>query len=357
MHLEQQIAQLLIVGFAGDSLAPDSQIALDLRELALGGVILFERLLATKSRDNNILSAEQTKKLCDDLQDCAGRNLLIAVDQEGGMVSRFKAERDFPTTDSAARLGQGRDPAATLDSALRTASMLASMGINLNLAPVVDLNLFADNPIIGKYERSFSSDPIEVSRHAGAWIDAHRQCGILSCLKHFPGHGSSAADSHLGFVDISETWQPIELEPYRELIAGGRADTVMVGHLFNSRLDNQLPATLSRPTIDDLLRRELGFTGPVITDDMQMRAITDHYGLAEATVMALTAGADIIIIGNNLHYDPLIVRKVVHHIARAVRDGNLAEERLLEAWQRVQGLKGILHRYSPCKQTTHQPTQ
>jgi len=357
MHLEQQIAQLLIVGFAGNCLAPDSQIALDLREMALGGVILFERLLATKSRDNNILSAQQTKKLCKDLQDCAGGNLLIAVDQEGGMVSRFKAERGFPTTESAAQLGQERDPAATHDSALKTANMLANMGINLNLAPVVDLNLFADNPIISRYERSFSSDPIEVSRHAGAWIDAHRQHGILSCLKHFPGHGSATADSHLGFVDISETWQPIELEPYRELIASGRADTVMVGHLFNSHFDNQLPATLSRPTIDGLLRQDLGFSGPVITDDMQMRAITDHYGLAEATVMALTAGADIIIIGNNLHYDPLIVRNVVRHIARAVRDGKLAEERILEAWQRVQELKGILHRCTPCKRTTHQPTR
>ena len=118
----------------------------------------------------------------------------------------------------------------------------------------------------------------------------------------------------------------------------------MVGHLFNRHLDDHLPATLSRPTIAGLLRHDLGFSGPVITDDMQMRAITDHYGLAQATVMALTAGADIIIIGNNLHYDPLIARKLVTHILAAVRDGLLAEERIVEAWQRVQGLKRIINR-------------
>jgi beta-N-acetylhexosaminidase len=357
MRLEQQIAQLLIVGFAGNRLSPTSQLALDLKETGLGGVILFDRLIASNTKDNNILSTEQTSSLCRDLQEFAGGDLLIAVDQEGGRVSRFKAERGFPTTDSAARLGLSKDPAATRDSALQTAGMLAGMGINLNLAPVVDLNLREDNPIISRYERSFGRDPAEVSLHAAAWVDAHRQHGILSCLKHFPGHGSSATDSHLGFVDISETWDPIELQPYRDLIGSGRADIVMAGHLFNSRIDRHLPATLSRPTIDGLLRHDLGFSGPVITDDMQMRAITDHYGLAEATVMALTAGADIIIIGNNLQHDPLIARKIIRHITGAVREGDLAEERISEAWQRVQDLKRKIHRDIPCNQTVHQPTR
>ena len=357
MRLEQQIAQLLIIGFAGDRLSLTSQLALDLKETGLGGVILFDRLLANNTRDNNILSAEQTGTLCKDLQECAGGDLLIAVDQEGGRVSRFKAERGFPTTDSAARLGLSKDPAVTRDSALQTADMLAGMGINLNLAPVVDLDLREDNPIISRFERSFARDQAEVSLHAAAWIDAHRQHGILSCLKHFPGHGSSAVDSHLGFVDISETWDPIELEPYRALIDSGRADIVMAGHLFNSRIDRHLPATLSRPTIDGLLRHELGFSGPVITDDMQMRAITDHYGLAEAIVMALTAGADIIIIGNNLQHDPLIARKIISHVIGAVMEGDLAEERISEAWQRVQELKRTIHRDIPCKQTVHKPTR
>jgi beta-N-acetylhexosaminidase len=344
MHLEQQIAQLLIVGFKGDSLIPGSRLAEDLGKRALGGVILFDRLLAERLAHNNIRTAEQTAKLCADLQDCAGGNLLIAVDQEGGMVSRFKAERGFPTTVSAASLGKLEDCGNTRLNAVCTAEMLGYLGVNINLAPVVDLNLRDDNPIISRYERSFSSDPEAVSRHARVWIDAHRQRGILSCLKHFPGHGSSLEDSHLGFVDISETWQENELTPYRILLANGTIDAVMIGHLFNDRIDPLLPATLSAATIGGLLRHDLGFTGTVITDDMQMKAITDRFGLAEACVMALTAGADIIIIGNNLEHDPEIVEKTVARISQAVRDGRLSEARILEAWHRVNNLKTFIHR-------------
>ena len=339
MDLEQQIAQLLITGFKGDRLLPDSTLAADLRDRRLGGVILFDRLLAEGLPDNNIRSAGQTARLCADLQQCAGGDLLIAVDQEGGMVSRFKAERGFPVTASAARLGISALPEATESAAGQTAGMLAGMGINLNLAPVVDLDLEPDNPIIGRYQRSFSADPAVVCRHAAAWINAHRRRGVLCCLKHFPGHGSATADSHLGFVDISDSWREDELLPYRRLIAGGQADLIMVGHLFNRHLDPLLPATLSAAVIDGLLRRDLGFTGAVITDDLQMRAITDRYGLVEACVMALTAGADSIIVGNNLEHDPAIVATLVAGIMQAVRQGRLNGRRIDEAWRRVRTLK------------------
>lgn len=339
MDLEQQIAQLLITGFKGDRLLPDSTLAADLRDRRLGGVILFDRLLAEGLPDNNIRSAGQTARLCADLQQCAGGDLLIAVDQEGGMVSRFKAERGFPVTASAARLGISPLPEETQSAAGQTAGMLAGMGINLNLAPVVDLDLEPDNPIIGRYQRSFSADPAVVCRHAAAWINAHRRRGVLCCLKHFPGHGSATADSHLGFVDISDSWREDELLPYRRLIAGGQADLIMVGHLFNRHLDPLLPATLSAAVIDGLLRRDLGFTGAVITDDLQMRAITDRYGLMEACVMALTAGADSIIIGNNLEHDPAIVATLVAGIMQAIRQGRLNGRRIDEAWRRVCKLK------------------
>ncbi len=344
MDLPQQIAQLLIVGFKGDRLLPDSTLAADLRDRALGGVILFDRLLAEKRADNNIVSATQTARLCAELQDCAGGRLLIAVDQEGGMVSRFKAERGFPVTASAGCLGRSGDVGLTAINAACTAEMLSTLGINLNLAPVVDLDVENDNPIIGRYQRSFAADPAVVGRHATAWITAHRRRRILTCLKHFPGHGSALADSHLGFVDISAAWREEELVPYRTLIADGMADLVMVGHLFNSRIDPLLPATLSLAAIDGLLRRDLGFDGAVITDDLQMRAITDRYGLAEACVMALTAGADILIIGNNLQYDPLIVGTLIARIVEAVRQGRLAEERIHTAWQRVRKLQNFIHR-------------
>jgi beta-N-acetylhexosaminidase len=344
MDLKQQIAQLLIAGFKGDRLQPDSTLAADLRDRRLGGVILFDRLLAEKLPDNNIRSPEQTARLCADLQDCAGGDLLIAVDQEGGMVSRFRPERGFPVTASAGRLGSSPTTAETARAADQTAEMLAGLGINLNLAPVVDLDIEPDNPIIGRYQRSFSADPSVVCRHAEAWIDAHRRRGILCCLKHFPGHGSARADSHLGFVDISDSWREDELLPYRNLIDCGKADLVMIGHLFNLRLDPLLPATLSAATIDGLLRRGLGFAGAVITDDMQMRAITGRYGLVEACVMALTAGADSIIVGNNLEHDPLIVDGLTTGIMQAVRQGRLSEQRIEEAWRRIRKLKHCIAR-------------
>jgi len=344
MDLAHKIAQLLIVGFKGDRLLPNSTLAADLRDRALGGVILFDRHLATKNPDNNIISATQTARLCAELQDCAGGRLLIAVDQEGGMVSRFKAERGFPVTATARHLGESGDAGLTAITAACTAEMLSTLGINLNLAPVVDLDLETANPIIGRYQRSFAADPAVVGRHAAAWVTAHRRRRILTCLKHFPGHGSSRADSHLGFVDISATWREEELAPFRTLIAEGMADLVMVGHLFHRRIDPRLPATLSPAAIDGLLRRDLGFDGAVITDDMQMRAVTDRYGLAEACVMALTAGADIIIIGNNLEYDPLIVGRITAVIVEAVRQGRLAEARIDAAWHQVMKLQTFIHR-------------
>lgn len=166
----------------------------------------------------------------------------------------------------------------------RLAATLADLGIGLNMAPVVDLCSNPDNPVIAKYERCFSADPNQVSAQAAAYIDAHHQLGVLTTLKHFPGHGSSRSDSHQGFTDITTTWSETELIPYRCLIAGGRVDAIMTAHVFNARLDDCYPATLSKNVITGLLRGELGFDGVVISDDMQMGAIVDHFGFETAIV-------------------------------------------------------------------------
>jgi beta-N-acetylhexosaminidase len=213
--------------------------------------------------------------------------------------------------------------------------MLAELGINCNFAPVVDLNTNPLNPVIGAIERSFSEDPAVVARHAAAWIEVHRKRGILSCLKHFPGHGSSTADSHLGFVDISDSWEPRELDPYRILLQQDMADLVMTGHLFNSNLDGDHPATLSAPTIDGLLRTRLGYQGVVVSDDMQMRAISDHYGFEEAVCRSLAAGVDMLVFGNNLEVDPDICPKAIRAIESGIARGILSEERLLKSLERV----------------------
>jgi len=339
MNIEDKIGQLFLLGFQGDNIDATHPVANDIRHRNLGGVIFFDRALANKRDTNNIISASQVKALTTTLQEFADTPLLIAVDQEGGKVRRLKPEMGFPATASAAVLGQKNDRTLTAIHALATADTLQSMGINLNLAPVVDLGSFPENPVISQLERAFSPSAAVVNVHAGEWITAHSRRNVLSCLKHFPGHGSSRTDSHLGFTDITDTWQAEELQPYKDLIANGLADAIMTGHLFHRELDSDYPATLSPRIIGNLLRQELQFSGVVISDDLQMKAITSRYGLEEAACLALAAGVDLLIIGNNLDYDPDILTRLVPAILKAIHAGMLREGRIHEAWERVQTFK------------------
>lgn len=339
MDIEQKIGQLFLIGFQGDHIDASHPVVADISRRNLGGVVLFDRLLAKKQDYNNITSASQVKALTSSLQGFGRTPLLIGVDQEGGRVCRLKPEKGFPATASAAELGQKNDRTLTTIHAMTTAATLQAMGINFNLAPVIDINVFPENPVISRLERSFSPSHAIVSAHASEWIKAHHELGILTCLKHFPGHGSSRADSHLGFTDITETWDAAELQPYKELIASDLVDAIMTGHLFHKGLDPIHPATLSANIIGKLLRQDLQFSGPVISDDLQMKAITDKYSLAEAACLALGAGVDLLIIGNNLDYDPDALARIIPAIRLAIDSGKLSEERINEAWERVQQLK------------------
>ncbi|MFP7753165.1 glycoside hydrolase family 3 protein [Thermodesulfobacteriota bacterium B35] len=295
----RDIGRMFMVGFEGCTVGEDHWLVQALvRGEGPGGVILFDRNVDGSIQ--NIRDPGQLQDLTRTLQGYAGGSLLIAVDQEGGRVCRLKEEDGFPPTPSAAEMGRG-EAAGTRRRAERMAATLAGVGINLNLAPVVDLDLNPDNPIIGRYERSFAADPATVTRHAAAFITAHHGHGIACCLKHFPGHGSGGADSHLGFVDVTSRWRRSELEPFAALIRLGLADAVMTAHVVQSDLDTRaLPATLSPRIIRGLLRRQLGFAGVVISDDLQMRAISDRWGYGEAVAMAVRAGVDLLIVGNNL---------------------------------------------------------
>lgn len=333
------IGQLFIIGFKGNTLSDSDVIYQDIQKRSLGGVILFDRHLATKSTTNNITSQVQLASLTRQLQEASATKLFIAVDQEGGKVNRFRQEFGFQQTSSAATLGATTDTNLTEKHASQTAMMLKSSGINLNLAPVVDLNSNNQNPIIGLVDRSFSADFNTVTQHASAWINEHRKAGIGCCLKHFPGHGSSDKDSHLGFVDITESWKESELEPYKQLIEMSLVDAVMVGHLYNKNIDSDFPATLSEKTITGILREKLKFEGAVISDDLQMKAITEKYGLAEACIAAINAGVDLIIIGNNLEYDPDMYTTLYNAVVEAVDNGTISENTIRGAHKRVQRLK------------------
>lgn len=337
--LHQIIGQLFIVGFKGETISPTDPIYEDIAEGGLGGVILFDRHLATGSAVNNITGEKQLRNLTHQLQSLSAEKLFIAVDQEGGRVNRFRDEFGFAQTPPAARLGKADNTSETKKTGAQIAEMLKGCGLNLNLAPVADLNSNKDNPIIGGVERSFSVDGHTVAQHAIAWINSHRERGILTCLKHFPGHGSSKSDSHLGFVNISKSWDKSELLPYKLLTEAEMVDMVMVGHLYNENIDPLYPATLSKETVDNLLRKRMGFNGVVISDDMQMKAITNEYGLEEACIRAIGAGVDLIIIGNNLNYDPQIFSKVKNAVVSAVESGTLIEEQVRKAYRRIQKLK------------------
>jgi len=343
-QLEYKIAQMLMVGFRGTQLTDSDPIVRDIRDYGLGGAILFDYDMVLRQYGRNITSPAQLRALTAQLQSYAtDQPLFIAVDQEGGRVVRLKERYGFPATVSAQYLGSCNDLELTRRYAFSMADTLAENGLNVNFAPVVDLNVNPDNPVIGQLGRSFSADPDVVMAHSWEMIRAHDYNWTDTCLKHFPGHGSSTGDSHMGFVDVTDTWSEIELEPYRGLIRQGRCRMVMTAHIFNARLDPIYPATLSSAIITGILREKIGFDGVIVTDDMQMGAIEQHYSFDHAIERAIAAGADIIVIGNNLRYEPDIVPDTIALIRNLVYAGAISEQRIDQSYARIMAMKALMH--------------
>ncbi|MDD4648592.1 MAG: glycoside hydrolase family 3 protein [Desulfoplanes sp.] len=345
--LDTMIGQMLMVGFRGTAVNATSPIVQDIRDRHLGTVILFDYDVALHHPQRNISSPEQVECLVTELKKYADIPLLVAVDQEGGHVSRLKEKYGFPASTSAADLGRHNDPSITEKAGALTGKTLARVGINWDLAPVVDVNTNPDCPVIGKLDRSFSPDPYIVITQAKAFITGLHSTGVLSCLKHFPGHGSSMTDSHMGLTDVSGTWSPTELIPYKQMIAARTCDAIMSAHIFNTHLDPDLPATLSPQILTELLRNQLGFTGVILTDDMQMGAIHKHYDFKQAIAQAITAGADMLVFGNNLQYDPNVTRKAIAAIKELVQSGKISQSRIKASFDRIMKLKTKLQAMNP----------
>lgn len=337
--LEEKIGQMIMVGFRGTAVDDAPAVADDIEAGRIGGVVIFDYDVPTGQYGRNIISPEQVRRLTADLQARAPVPLFIAVDQEGGRVSRLKEACGFPFTPSQRALGRIDDTSMTRAAAGITADALIAAGININFAPVVDLDRNPMNPVIGGLERSFSADPAVVIRHARVMIGTYRRKGVISTLKHFPGHGSSDADSHEGFVDVTGLWSEEELIPFATLIQEGRADLVMTAHLFNETIDPVLPATLSRATIDSLLRGRLGYDGVVISDDLQMKALRDCYGFTETVERAVLAGVDILLFANNSVYDEEASRRAAAVIASLLERGVIDAGRIDRSFRRIMDLK------------------
>jgi beta-N-acetylhexosaminidase len=337
--LEAELGQLLLVGFEG--VDADGNTALEhlLCQTRVGGVVVFARNIVSDTQAGRLTRAMAARS-----RDCTGRPLLVAVDAEGGQVMRLGPGAGFTPTLSAAELGEGNDLTLTELEARRIARMLRSAGINWNLAPVVDVGYNPANPVIVGAGRSFGANPLLVAAQARAFVQGMRAEGVLTLLKHFPGHGSSYGDSHKGFVDVTATANPeAELVPYRLLIAERLADAIMIAHVFNRALDGEFPATLSRATIAGLLRGELGFEGPVVTDDLRMGAIEEHWGLEAAAVTALAAGADILLIADDRLSDGRSAAEVaLGRIRERLAGGRLDPERVEAALAHVRALKARL---------------
>jgi beta-N-acetylhexosaminidase len=338
------LGDLLLVGFRGTSLEGNDELRALICDVRVGGLILFERDAATRA-PRNIIDPEQLARLTGDAQAlarrCAGRPLLIATDAEGGVVMRLSSRAGYAPTPSAQDLGEVEDLAVTEQEAARLGGRLREAGINWNLAPVVDVGLNPENPAVVALGRAYSSDPVEVTAHARAFIRGMHAAGVLTALKHFPGHGSSLADSHHGFTDVTETANlELELYPFRTLVADGLADAVMPAHVFNRHLDTWHPASLSWHTIRRLLRGRLGFGGVVVSDDLLMGAITQNYGLEEAALLAVSAGVDVLLVSENtVRRDARTAARVVTAIQRALDEGRLTRATVQAALKRVEALR------------------
>jgi len=329
LTLEEQIGQILMVGFAGTT--PTPEITELIQRYHVGNIVLFSR---------NVQDAAQLHELTSSLQKLAreaGQRspLLIAIDQENGRVQRLGEDATvFPGNMALGAVGSEQ---SAYEIALASGLELRALGVNLNLAPVVDVNNNPANPVISV--RSFGEDPQQVARLADAQIRGYQNAGVATCIKHFPGHGDTATDSHLAMPTVPyemERLERIELVPFKSGIAAG-TDCVMTAHISFPALtgDAQLPATLSPVVLQQLLREQRGFQGVIMTDCLEMDAIAETVGVAKGTVLAQQAGNDLILISHR--YDRQLAG--INALKAAVQAGEITPEQIRQAAARVLALK------------------
>lgn len=335
--LDIKIGQMIMIGInERTALASGDVFAEELRQGKIGGVVLFEKNLAKTNTKDSL------KLLIQNLQANSKIPLFVSIDEEGGKVHRLKEKYGFFNTPSAAYLGEVNTFDSTRYHSRRIAVLLKELGINMNYAPTLDMAVNPENTVIVKNGRSFGTDPFLVATHAQITINAHHENGVKTILKHFPGHGSSTGDSHLGVVDVSNTWELNELTPYDEIIRHGSYDAIMTAHIINKRWDpSMLPATLSRRVVTDMLRDLLGYKGVVFSDDMQMDAIGANYGLENAIMLSVNAGVDVLMFANTTpHKDKIVTASQVHAILKKlVKKKKISRQRIDEAYARIMALK------------------
>lgn len=325
-ELDKKIGQMILVGFDGNNIKSRGfkKVLKQLKNGDIGGVILFSK---------NISSKDDLIKMNELMLSSSDITPFIAIDNEGGMIQRH----NFFNSQSAKEIAKYSEKEAGI--AYNTmAKNLKELKINLNFAPVVDLTINKDS-IINKKERSYGDNPDIVTKYSSIFVDMHKNNNIITSIKHFPGHGSVKGDTHKGFVDATQVFQDIELEPYRRL-KDKKSMMVMVSHIYNSKFDERYPASLSENTVSKILKNDIGFKGVVISDDYDMGAIRDIYSLEDIATTAINSGVDILLFSNNLKYnDPNLSKKLHKIIKKDIKKGKIKESQIDESYRKIMALK------------------
>ena len=356
--LEEKIGQLIVVGFHGVSPGEGSvqRVMAQAKAGQIGGVIVYRY---------NIEAPSQLKLLMESIQQSAiSYPLFTFVDQEGGKVQRLGSEKGFADFCSAKNVAETMSVARARQHYRSMGALLKEYGLNFDFAPCVDLDGDPACDVIGGLGRSYSDSVETIVDYSRAMIEGLRDHGIFSCLKHYPGHGRARGDSHLGLVDIGKTWSDVELDPYRRLVKEGRVDAVMTAHLLHNGMDRNAPPTFSKKWIGKL-RKEIGFNGVVIPDDLHMGAILSRYSLEEIVTQGFDAGLDLLLFSNNPLAakargirqdtqskafgnasvpDPELPAKIICTVAKAVGAGTLPVDAIDRAFARVVSLKQRMKR-------------
>lgn len=339
--------QNIIIGFEGTH--PNDRSVMEVSRLieagAIGGLIFFKY---------NVLSPIQVRALTRHFHSLSAPHpLFISVDQEGGRVERLSTSNGFKSHKSALQIAALRDVEVAKDHYLSMAEMVKEAGFNLVFGPVVDHH-DAACPIIGQYQRAYGSGTSEITPYAEAFVESFRRLGILSCIKHFPGHGSSRADSHAGFVDVTDHWTVDELMPFKEMTTSGHAHMVMTAHVWHKNVDPADPASLSSAWVRETLRTQLAYNGVVITDDLYMGAIMNHVSLKDAALRSFLAGGDIALLSMNaaarLNAEgkteaTLNLENIRHHLNQMVEEGVLPLSIIEDSALRVLSLKSFFSKH------------
>lgn len=329
---QEMISQMIMVGFTGSK--PEDkwvkQIKLDISQNRIGGILLLQRNITSKAQLKNLLkSINQTKSKLPNL---------VAIDQEGGKVTRLSKDMGFTSFPSS------RDVAnkMTIKQAQKTyktmAQELKDLGVNYNLAPVVDILITKTE---FERERCFSKYPSIVTTYATSFIDGFNTLHVLTALKHFPGYASASSDAHEGIVDITSSWQFDELRPYYDLIKSDYAKSVMVSHVYLKQFDENYPATLSKKIVKGILRDELKFDGVVISDDLMMKSLKG-FSIKDRVINAINAGVDILLFSEYFLNGTNTPKEVKNIINNAIKNGQISPQRVKKSYDRIIKMKESL---------------